>query len=36
MHTVPAIEDKDFHEKVAGLASREGNQVVPAVEEKFP
>ena len=31
-HIVPAVEDKDFHEKVAGLASGEGNQI-PAVED---
>eukprot|EP00261_Vitis_vinifera_P019500 XP_010649975.1 PREDICTED: uncharacterized protein LOC104879263 isoform X4 [Vitis vinifera] len=32
-HIVPAVEDKDFHEKVPGLASDEGNQIVPAVED---
>ncbi|KAJ9700488.1 hypothetical protein PVL29_006013 [Vitis rotundifolia] len=30
---VPAVEDTDFHEKVAGLASGEGNQIGPAVED---
>ena len=31
---IPAVEDMNFHEKVTGLSSDEGNQTGPAIEDK--